>query len=476
MDFESLSISKKQSEAFALMEDPTLTELLLGGSAGGSKTFLMGMIIAFYAKRYPGARFFVGRKTLKSLKQSTIHTLISKVHPMLGLNENDFMMHYQSMELDYKNGSKIIFGELDYQPSDPDFARVGSLEIDMAFVDEAGEITLQAKNAIKSRVGRGVMANLYGIPGKVILSCNPSRNFLRQEYYDPYIALGGGGFQKWQIGETEVDGVKMPVYRGFLRMGAYDNPFLPKTYIDNLKSLPDVERRRLLDGDWNYADDDTSMFRAGLLEKATTDKMPDQKIGVFDKFIGVDLADVGKDKTVFSLMDNGVLVEQRESKVQMNWETDSRLPMGRLVADELVEFAQRNGFTQRTASQIAVEVNGVGASVRDFLRDRGWRITEYTATHKSRSENYYQLMMDMDAGETKILNTVPNLDDLKRQLSSHTFTMDNQVPNVVKKDKIKALIGKSPDQADSFMIANFCRHWIMNPELDPRRNKKRLIF
>ena len=476
MDFESFSISHKQREAFALMEDPSLIELLLGGSAGGSKTFLMGMIIAFYAKRYPGARFFVGRKTLKSLKQSTIHTLISKVHPMLGLNEDDCIMHFQSMELDYKNGSKVIFGELDYQPSDPDFARVGSLEIDMAFIDEAGEITLQAKNAIKSRVGRGVMANLYGIPGKVILSCNPSRNFLRQEYYDPYIALGGGGFQKWQIGETEIDGEKRPAYRGFLRMGAYDNPFLPKTYIDNLKSLPDVERRRLLDGDWNYADDDTSMFRAGLLEKATTSRMPEQKVGVFDKFIGVDLADVGKDKTIFSLMDNGVLIDQRESKVQMNWDNNSRLPMGRMVADELVEFAQRNGFTQHTASHIAVEVNGVGASVRDFLRDRGWQITEYIATHKSRSENYYQLMMDMDSGETKILNTVPNIDDLKRQLSSHTYTMDNQVPNVVKKDKIKALIGKSPDQADSFMIANFCRYWIMNPENDPRRNRNRLAF
>ena len=470
-----VDISKKQREIFALIEDPTLTELLIGGSAGGSKTFCMGMIIAILAKRYPGARFFVGRKTLKSLKQSTIHTLVSKVHPLLGFTHEDFTMHYQAMELDYKNGSKVIFGELDYQPSDPDFARVGSLEVDMAFIDEAGEITLAAKNAIKSRVGRGVMAE-QGIPGKVILSCNPSRNFLRQEYYDPYIELGGGDFQKWQIGEVQIHGEYKPAYRGFLRMGAYDNPFLPQTYIDNLKSLPEVERKRLLDGDWNYADDDSSLFRAGLLEKATTRVLPDQKPNVFDKFIGVDLADVGKDHTIFSLMENGVLIDQRESHVQMNWDSNSKLPMGRLVADELVEYAQRNGFTQTTASQIAVEVNGVGASVRDFLRDRGWRVTEYTATHKSRSENYYQLMMDMDSGETKIWCEVPNLDDLKRQLTSHTFIMDNQTPNVVKKEKIKALIGKSPDEADSFMIANFCRHWVMNPELDPHRNRNRIAF
>lgn len=475
MDTGGLEISKKQREILALVEDPTITELLIGGSAGGSKTFTMGMTIALIAKRFPGARFFVGRKTLKSLRQSTINTLITKVHPLLGLKDSDFTMHYQSMELDYKNGSKVIFGELDWMPGDPDFARVGSLEIDMAFVDEAGEITLSAKNAIKSRVGRGVMAE-RGIPGKLILSANPSRNFLRQEYYDPYVELGGGDFQKWQIGEVEIDGKHVPSYRGFLRMGAYDNPFLPQSYIDNLKSLPDVERRRLLDGDWNYTDDDSSLFRAGLLEKATTRVLPDQKPDIFDKYIGVDLADVGKDHTIFSLMENGVLIDQRESRVQMNWDKHSKLPMGRLVADELVEFAQRNGFTQNTARQIAIETNGVGASVRDFLRDRGWSVLEYTATHKGRSENYYQLMLDMDSGETKIWCEVPNLDDLKRQLTSHTFTMNNQIPDVVKKDKIKQLIGKSPDEADSFMIANYCRHLAMNPELDPHRNRNRIFF
>lgn len=226
-----MDVSKKQKQFLELLEDPTINELLIGGAGGGAKSFSLGMGASLLARKYPGVRIFMGRKTLKSLKQSTINTLLTKVFPFLGMREDDYAIHFQDMSLDYKNGSKILFGELDTIPSDPDFARIGSTEYDIAIVDEAGEITLAAKNAIKTRIGRGVLAD-YGVPGKLIISANPSTNFLFSEYYEPYEKLGGGGFQKWQIGETTVyEGtdkeVKLPSYRAFLRMGAYDNPFLP---------------------------------------------------------------------------------------------------------------------------------------------------------------------------------------------------------------------------------------------------------
>ena len=468
-----MDISRKQRQFLELMEDPQITELLVGGAAGGSKSYSIGMIIALWARKYPGVRFFVGRKTLKSLKQSTINTMLSKVFPALGLTSDDYHMGWGSMELAFKNGSLVIFGELDYAPSDPVYSRVGSLEVDVAIIDEAGEVTRMAKDAIKSRTGRGVMAQ-RGMPGKLLLGSNPDINWLKDEYYDPYEKLGGGGFQKWQIGRININGEKLPTYRAFLRMGAYDNPFLPQSYIDNLKTLPPILRKRLLDGNWNYADDESSLFRAGLLDKAMTYEMPEGSAE--DTFIGVDLADSGGDRTVFSLMKKGVLINQKLSTVQMNWEKDSKLPMGRLVTDELVEFAQRNGIDQRLARHIAVEINGVGASVRDFLRERGWQVLEYTATHKTRSENYYNLMMDMDAGEVKILHDMIGLDDLRRELMSHSFEMNNQEPSVVKKEKIKQAIGHSPDLADSFQICNYARRMAEHPELAPRTNRNRLIF
>lgn len=819
-----MRISKKQQFALKLLDRPDVNELLLGGSAGGSKTATMCLMMMTLCRKYPGVRLFLGRKTLQSLKKSTLATLFGKVHPMLNIAEHEFELHSQDNEIIYENGSRIIYGELDKTPGDPDFARIGSLELDCAFVDEAGEISIEAKNAIKSRVGRGVMADKYGIPGKVIASCNPSRNFLRQEYYDPYVQLGGGGYQEWEIGKVEVNGEKVPSYRAFLRMSVFDNPFIAESYIDTLKSLPPREQKRLLWGNWDYVDEDDSLFSSSLIDRSITYDEP-VRGEKFGKFIGVDVSDKGcfddqtevltkdgwklfrdlssddelyvrdmegvanyqkviqlhqydydgelyvydsvylsfavtpnhrmlarqsmkkenqlieiqdikwkywkicrtiekyvdnsglsypdkfvlrvkqpnggerrrewsfkkkdwfefigwfasegsvvkekdgrlkvnisqkrggwkceliekllnrmglkfthigdnftfynkeiakhllvevghlaankrvpqyivksddwecveaflegfcrgdgayrkgrrqsyfstsklmlddiqeilchfnragklvkracagsefeiggrkvvrrydcwcltecdrkdteigqgrqpvkraykgyvycattatgtlfvrrkgqcywtgnSDHTAFTLIDNGVVVAQKVSSVQMNWDTKSEQPISRLLADELIMFAQQNGFTISQAKHIAIECNGVGVGIRDMMKERGWYITEYVATHKSRSKNYYQMMLDFDSGALKIRHDLRGLDEIRKQLLAHTFEMVNQEPSVIKKDKIKQVLGRSPDEADSLMIANYCRNWIQNPENDPRRNQNRIGF
>lgn len=831
---ENLTISDKQRHAIGLLENPSAVEIFMGGSGGGSKTFTMAIMVLLTIRQYPGCRLFVGRKTLKSLRQSFIQTLLGQVHKMFNLVEDqDFNYSAQLGEIKYNNGSTVIFGELMKNPSDPDFSRFGSLELDMAFIEEAGEVTLEAKNAIRSRVGRGIMAKEHSLPGKLVLSGNPSQNFLRTEYYDPYMELGGGEYQSWIIGETVIRPdkkkvpKKVPMKRCFLRMSVYQNPFIPQSYIDTLKTLPRRERKRLLDGDWDYADDDSSLFKSGLIDKAITYELPEND-GNFNKVIGVDLSDkgcfddqteiltdkgwrlfkdlsgrelvlsrnsdgvaqfeaieqlhnyesdgqlyvyesrelsfavtpnhkmlvrqsmesqennqliqiqnikwknykvvrthqyrcnlpiedkqvfsfesrvaqphggyrvkrwsfnkndwfeflgwfvsegsitvdrkyhriaiaqkagtdkfrhisellkkmgikhttvqnnlafyiepiakhllqhVGKyahkkrvpdyvtfsddrqalerfldgycdgdgtrrkgrrlsyvtssrsiadslqiilanmnkagkmtvahqagstsriegrvltrkhdaycinervrttdteigqtrhpeltpytgriycvstkhqtifvrrkgtcywtgnsDATVFSLIDNGVLIAQKKSSIQMNWDRNSEEPLGYLIANELIEFAQRNGFQQVNARNIAVESNGIGASCRDALRVRGWNLTEYVATSKSRSEGYYNLMLNMDSGTIKIYKDVSTLGELRKELGAHTYEMENQEPKVIKKSKLKETLGRSPDVADSFMIASWMWDRKVNPQRDPKRNSKRISW
>lgn len=467
-----MEISRKQRQAIELAFDPQVTELLYGGGGGSGKSFVACLICALYAKKYPGVRIFVARKTLKSLKQTTIATLLNKVHPALGIGYNEYAMHFQDMTLDYVNGSKIIFGELDYQPSDEDYARWGSLEIDFGVIEEAGEVVEQAFSIVKSRAGRGILAKEHGIPGFVLATCNPSTNFLKTKFYDPYAKLGAGDYQKWQIGEVEIGGVEQPAYRAFLRANAFDNPFIPQSYIDNLKSLPDRERKRLL-GDWNYVDEDNMLFRPGLLEKATTYELPVP--GKFNKVIGVDVAASGGDRSVYTLIDNGVVVTQKVSSVTANWDKNDQRPLFRLMADELIEFAQRNGFTSKEARNIAIEGNGIGQALITCIKERGWYATEYTATHKSRSQNYYQLMLDMDSGAIKLYHEMYGLDELRKELAGHTYSFDNQTPEVCKKDEVKQKIGRSPDLADSIEIACFALHNVLGKSGD-RYNQNRILF
>lgn len=305
---QKLTLSGKQAFIMKeLVENPQVVESLIGGSAGGGKSISMCIIICMYAMKYPGIQFVLGRKTLQALKRSTVATLLGKVHPMFNITKNDFRYSQQDNVIEYKNGSKITLVALDYEPSDPDFARLGSLEFDWAFIDEAGEITEQAKNVLRSRLGRGIATQKYGLKPFILSGCNPSQNYLRKEYYMPYKRLGGGEFQKWQIGEIYVGGKKMPAYRCFLRMSVRDNPFVDRNYVETLKQLPDRERRRLLDGDWDYSDSDNMLFTNEVVEEATLDRMPDlDVISRHDYLIGVDVADVGcfDDKTEV-LTDNG---------------------------------------------------------------------------------------------------------------------------------------------------------------------------
>ena len=470
---DEITISLIQQRALEIFNDNDTVEAVFGGSGGGGKSVMIGLLAFLRCKTYPGVREGIGRKDLSQLKKTTFTTLLGKVHQIMGVGQKDFRID-QSGTIIYRNGSQIIPIELDYYPSDPDFNRLGSLEITDMFIDEVGEITESAYNAIRSRVGRW-LNDKYDITPKLICTCNPSQNFIRQYYYDIYDKLGGGELQRWQNGYTVKNGEKIPAYSCFIRSSVYDNPFIESGYIENLKRLPLKERKRLLDGNWNYADDENTLFASTLLDKATVFVEPDPN-SPLKKFIGVDVSDKGGDHTVFTLIRNGIVASQHVSSTQLNWDTQSQLPISRLLADELIKFAQQNGFTASEANQIAIECNGVGVGIRDMMKDRGWYITEYVATHKSRSQNYYQMMLDMDNGDLKLLHDLRGYDDLRKQLTAHTFEMVNQEPSVVKKEKLKQVLGHSPDEADSLMIANFCRNWVTNPENDPKRNQNRIAF
>lgn len=457
-----IQLSEKQQEYINLMHDPQILDLLIGGSAGGAKTFSMALGIAMFAHIYPGIHIALGRKTLKALRQSTVATLVSKVHPAVGIGKTDFRYSTLDNEIIYKNGSKVTMIELDNLPSDPDFARFGSLEFDWAFIDEAGEITLQAKDVLRSRLGRGTATKQYHLTPKLVLSCNPAVNFLRNEYYNPYKKMGGGNFQKWRIGDVIVNGNVVPAYRAFLRISVMDNPFIDRNYINTLRQMPSRQRKRLLEGNWDFADNEKMLFPGELLDEVIlymSKEELDEEQSMLEKAdirIGVDVADVGADSNVISVLRGGVLIEQEKFNLHY-LKSNQEIAIGEEVAKRVIRKAKKLGLTERDAKRICVEVNGVGASARDFLRKAGWRVTEYSAKTQTRSNMYYSLNQLMTEGKIKILNDQSYIDVpmLREQLAPHEYEMQGDKPKVIAKKMIKQILGCSPDLADSFAIATY---------------------
>lgn len=457
-----MTISEVQNTAMEQFNDRQVVGIVFGGGAGGGKSFLLGLLCAIACKKYPGTRWGLARKELKSLKQTTLATLIAKVHRTLGISENDYKLNLLDSTLEYTNGSSILLLDLTAKPSDPEMESLGSLELTGAFVDEVGEVNKKAYDVLSSRVNRW-MNKEYGITGKVVASCNPSPGFVRQDYYDKYDQLGGGRMQRWKSGHVWVDGVRIDAYSVYIRSTVLDNPFIDENYIEGLRRLPPIERKRLLDGDWNYMDEDDSLFPMALIDKMTVFELPeyeydedgnrvdeDGKLMKFNKYIGVDPSDSGKDDTVITLAEDNILSEQIEIKSPQGKDD----AIGFYIAGKLINFAEKHGFTKATAKNITIEGNGIGASLRDALRVLGWNVNVYIASLQTRNDGFYQFMVDADEGNIKIHSRLIEENKLLRQLTAHHYDLDTGKPRVTRKKELRQALGRSPDHADSAMIAN----------------------
>lgn len=457
-----LTISEVQKLAMDQFNDPQVVHIVFGGGAGGGKSFLIGLLAAIACKQYPGTRWGLARKELKSLKQTTVATLISKVHRTLGISENDYKLNLLDSTITYTNGSELLLLDLTAKPSDPEMESLGSLELTGAFVDEVGEVNKKAYDVLASRVNRW-MNKEYEITGTVVSSCNPSPGFVRQEFYDKYDQLGAGRIQRWKSGHVWVNDVRIDAYSVYIRSTVLDNPFIDQNYVEGLRRLPPQEKKRLLEGDWNYMDEDDSLFQMNLVDKMTVYEIPEAAddpkgrtdedgniLKVFNKYIGIDPSDSGKDETVVTLVEEGVITDQLEIKSPQG--KDDIISF--YIAGKVIAFAEKHGFSKPTARNITLEGNGIGAALRDSLKILGWNVNVYMATLQTRNEGYYQFMVDADEGRIKLLNTVIESGKLLRQLTAHRYDLDSGKPRVTPKKELRKLLGRSPDHADSAMIAN----------------------
>jgi PBSX family phage terminase large subunit len=143
----------------------TENEILLSGAAGTGKSVgaLMYLHLACLSK--PKVRALIVRKTHASLTASTLVTFREKVAKEA--IEAGLLRFYggsaqEPASYKYANGSVIIMGGLDRA------SRLLSTEFDLAFVDEAIEVTDEDLDTIVSRLRNGVLSRQ-----RLIMATNP---------------------------------------------------------------------------------------------------------------------------------------------------------------------------------------------------------------------------------------------------------------------------------------------------------------
>jgi phage terminase large subunit len=419
----TITPTKRQSIAWKYLTDDKTNVVLFGGSAGGGKSWLGCLWITTLCLKYKGIRCLIGRTVLTQLKLTTLNTLFDLLGTMGMKSGQHYNFNGQSNVLTFHNGSEIVFKDLEDKPSDMNKDSLGSLEITAAFIDEAAQISQLTYSIIKSRIRYKL--NEYNLIPKILMTSNPSNNWLKREFYTPYIQ------------ETLEDN------KIFIPSLPMDNPHLPETYIQMLNELPPVQRRRLLEGDWNFLDESDSLFDFDSITSSIykNDLNPMDK-----KYMTVDVARFGDDRSVVMIWVGLVLLECYVYRKM------STVELSTVIKSLMVSHKIPN-------SQVIVDSDGVGGGVADQIRGTNF-VNNSSALHEQnfsnlKSQCYVKLSEMFREGKISINLMDPSLmDDLTQELLSvklKDIDKDKKVA-VQSKDEMKRTLGKSPDLSDCLMM------------------------
>ncbi len=424
----------KQKLAFRKLIDSTTTEMLFGGSVGGGKSYLGCMWVIITCLQYEGVRMLVGRSKLTQLKLTTLKTMF-EVFKTLTLKESEhWTFNGQTNVFTFYNGSEIILKDLFLYPSDPEYDSLGSLELTGAFVDEASQVSFKAFQVIKSRFRFKIKE--YGITPKILLTTNPSQNWLYDYFYKPH-----------QKGELEE-------YQTFIQSLPTDNPHLPESYIKELQKLPEEQKKRLYHGDWDYDSSIDQLFSYSTINMCFNNDMENGSY-----YITGDIASYGDDRSVLCVW-NGL------NLISMDILTHQSIPN---IVDKIKSLKVDHNVPLKN---IIVDADGLGIGVVDLLKCRGFK----NGSRPLRDGNYNHLksqcyfLLSEYVGQGKINFGEMKMDrreQLSKELIAHKIKdVDKDGKNqVIPKDQVKKNIGKSPDISDAIMF----RMWY---ELQPKGKYK----
>ena len=417
----SIELSLKQTEAIKYLEDDVTTEVLYGGGAGSGKSILGSWWVLKSCIKYPGTRWVLGRSKLKTLKETTLKSFF-EVLKMCQITTDYYNYNQTSGTIRLYNESEILLKDLFAYPSDPDFDELGSLEITGAFIDEASQISAKAKNILKSRIRYKL--DEFDIIPKLLMTCNPTRNFLYAEFYKPYTE---GTLKKG---------------KAFVHALLGDNPFISRFYKDNLLGLDKESKERLLFGNWQYLDDPTKLCEIDKIIDLWTNEYVDHG----RKYLSCDIARFGGDKTVIVVWDGYRIIDIHT--MSKNKITEA--------ADKINDIRRMYAIP---SSNVVIDDDGVGGGVVDMIPGSVPFIANkkpvYTGKNYAnlKSQCYFVLAEKINRGEIYIAvkdyqdQIIEELEQIKKDKDE-----TDQKLAVVKKDHVKDVIGRSPDYSDAIMM------------------------
>ncbi len=418
------SFTSTQETAIEYLFDNETTEVLFGGAAGGGKSYLGCAWLILLAIKYPKTRYLLARSKLDNLKKTTLNTFFEICQSWSFKAGKHYNFNASSNIITFFNGSEIVLKDLFLYPGDRNFDSLGSMELTGAFIDEANQVTEKAKNIVASRLRYKL--DEFNLKPKLFMTCNPAKNWTYTQYY-----------KKHKEGE-------LPKHRKFIQSLVDDNEHISKYYKTQLQTLDEVSKQRLLFGNWEYDTTNDSLINYdSIIDLFDSTGIPGQK------YITCDVARFGSDKTVFIVW-NGLHIEYIKS-------------LDKSAIDEVVR--ELKSLQQKYAvnlNNIILDEDGVGGGAKDFFKCRGF-VNNSKPLKKENYQNlktqcYYKLadlinkgQLGIDCEDVEVQKCI--IEELE-QVRSKDQDKDNKL-QIIPKDTIKDIIGRSPDYADAMAMRMF---------------------
>lgn len=421
-----IKLTKKQTEGLDILEDFNngISELIYGGAAASAKSFLGCYWILKNCLRYKGSRWGLCRSELKTLKRTTLKTFF-EVCSIQGLVAGEhYVYKEQASEIHFFNGSIVMLIDLAFMPSDEDFDRLGGYEICGAFCDEIAQIRHKAWTILKSRIRYKLKE--FGIKPKMIGSLNPSKNWVYTFFYKP-----------WTSGT-------LPKDKYFIKALPTDNPNNEESYLEILRELPKPQRDRLYLGLWEGTDENQLITQDSIDNLFTNNHI----IPTSNKYITIDVARKGKDKTVIMLWYGWVVKEIKIYK--QNTITD------------IIKYVKELSLKEKIPmSNVIADESGVGGGVVDGLRCKGFVGGSKALNDENylnlRTQAFYHLAKQLNDNGMYIAQElsdeiIKEISEELEQVQSDNSGLADEKLRVISKDQIKSNIGRSPDYSDSLSM------------------------
>lgn len=434
--------SERQIKAFNTLENQKTLAVLYGGSKGGGKSVFgcwwlwykcMNLIKRFrlMPSQYPVPVAFMGRKQSVDFNDTTLETWKTMIPA------DTYEIRIGDKEIIILNALKINFGGLDTSDAVKKF---NSAEYAYIFIDQAEEISRDDYGLMRGTLRRKI--NNEPVDYKVLLTANPADCWLKEDF----------------ITTANEENV-------FIQALPADNPFLPATYVENLKEAF-RHRPELIDayvyGRWDVIAGFDLVIKPSWVQNAI-----DKELYKSDErcVVACDPARMGNDETVIYVFKGNKIIDEMIYGQKTTMETTGNL----VILKEKYK-----------ASLIAIDGCNLGCSIADRLREMKHQCltvhtgsTDMSDADKKKYKNVKSKLW-WEAGEKLAKGEVslPNDKRLHSQLTTPSYKHHSEGSVIVESsEKIKEKTGgKSLDRASAFVIGLYALDRVALPKKDFSRN------